>query len=166
ALAEALAQDPKAAVDSATAGVDGLVLRGISLGAVFMGAMTYIGNGPNFMVKAIAEKSGVRMPSFFGYMAYSCAVLLPVFALTSWRYLGSDEVASQPAEIIEVRRAESPIPAIAPDVALLPAAPNFYNCGPLSVPPATLPMDARWRRVARLRTSSSRPTNSLSALPL
>ena len=40
--------------------------------------MTYIGNGPNFMVKAIAEKSNVRMPSFFGYMAYSCVVLLPL----------------------------------------------------------------------------------------
>ena len=52
-----------------------------------MGAMTYIGNGPNFMVKAIAEKSGVRMPSFFGYMAYSCAVLLPLFALASWLFL-------------------------------------------------------------------------------
>jgi Na+/H+ antiporter NhaD/arsenite permease-like protein len=49
--------------------------------------MTYIGNGPNFMVKAIAEKSGVRMPSFFGYMAYSFAVLLPLFAATSWLFL-------------------------------------------------------------------------------
>ena len=46
-----------------------------------MGAMTYIGNGPNFMVKAIAEKSGVKMPSFFGYMVYSCLILLPLFAL-------------------------------------------------------------------------------------
>jgi len=53
----------------------------ISLGAVFMGAMTYIGNGPNFMVKAIAEKNRVKMPSFFGYMAYSCAVLLPLSIL-------------------------------------------------------------------------------------
>jgi Na+/H+ antiporter NhaD/arsenite permease-like protein len=43
-----------------------------------MGAMTYIGNGPNFMVKAIAEKAGVKMPSFFGYMVYSCAILLPI----------------------------------------------------------------------------------------
>jgi Na+/H+ antiporter NhaD/arsenite permease-like protein len=59
----------------------------ISLGAVFFGAMTYIGNGPNFMVKAIAETSGVKMPSFFGYMAYSCVILLPLFALTTWRYL-------------------------------------------------------------------------------
>ena len=54
----------------------------ISLGAVFMGAMTYIGNGPNFMVKAIAEQSGVRMPSFFGYMfKYSIPILVPVFVL-------------------------------------------------------------------------------------
>jgi Na+/H+ antiporter NhaD/arsenite permease-like protein len=45
-----------------------------------MGANTYIGNGPNFMVKAIAEENGVAMPSFFGYMAYSGAILLPVFA--------------------------------------------------------------------------------------
>lgn len=63
------------------------LLIAISLGAVFMGAMTYIGNGPNFMVKAIAETSGVKMPSFFGYMAYSCAFLLPVLLLMQWRYL-------------------------------------------------------------------------------
>ena len=44
------------------------LLIGVSLGAVFMGAMTYIGNGPNFMVKSIAEHEGVKMPSFFGYM--------------------------------------------------------------------------------------------------
>ena len=59
------------------AGVDVGILSAISLGAVFMGAMTYIGNGPNFMVKSIAEKSGVKMPSFFGYMLYSLGVALP-----------------------------------------------------------------------------------------
>ncbi|HUU84732.1 MAG TPA: sodium:proton antiporter, partial [Phycisphaerae bacterium] len=59
------------------------LLVGISLGAVFMGAMSYIGNGPNFMVKSIAEQSGVRMPSFFGYMLYSCAILLPLFVLVT-----------------------------------------------------------------------------------
>jgi Na+/H+ antiporter NhaD/arsenite permease-like protein len=59
------------------------ILAAISTGAVFMGANTYIGNGPNFMVKAIAEHAGVRMPSFFGYMAYSCAVLLPLFAIVT-----------------------------------------------------------------------------------
>jgi len=55
------------------------LLVAISLGAVFMGASTYIGNGPNFMVKSIAEKSGVKMPSFFGYMLYSMAILIPMF---------------------------------------------------------------------------------------
>jgi Na+/H+ antiporter NhaD/arsenite permease-like protein len=74
-------------ITGATAGVAEMTLAGISLGAVFMGSMTYIGNGPNFMVKAIAETSGVKMPSFFGYMAYSCVILLPLFALTTWRYL-------------------------------------------------------------------------------
>ena len=54
-------------------------LAAIATGAVFMGAMTYIGNAPNFMVRSIAEENGVRMPSFFGYMVYSCAILLPVF---------------------------------------------------------------------------------------
>jgi len=63
------------------AGVSAPLLQAISAGAVFMGANSYIGNAPNFMVKAIAEESGVRMPSFFGYMAWSCGVLLPVFAL-------------------------------------------------------------------------------------
>jgi len=57
-----------------------LYLTAISCGAVFMGANTYIGNGPNFMVKSIAESAGVRMPGFLGYMAWSCLVLLPLFA--------------------------------------------------------------------------------------
>lgn len=59
-------------------------LAAISTGAVFMGANTYIANGPNFMVKAIAEQSGVRMPSFFGYMAYSGAILLPLFVVVTF----------------------------------------------------------------------------------
>ena len=63
------------------AGVPVEMLTAISLGAVFMGAMTYIGNGPNFMVKAIAEESGVRMPSFFGFVLYSASVLVPVLIL-------------------------------------------------------------------------------------
>ncbi|MBI2742103.1 MAG: sodium:proton antiporter [Rhodospirillales bacterium] len=58
-----------------------LTLAAISAGAVFMGANTYIGNAPNFMVKAVVEESGIRMPSFFGYMAWSGAILLPLFAL-------------------------------------------------------------------------------------
>jgi Na+/H+ antiporter NhaD/arsenite permease-like protein len=69
------------------AGVDPLILAAISLGAVFMGAMTYIGNGPNFMVRAIAESAGVKMPSFFGYVVYSCLILLPILALTVWLFL-------------------------------------------------------------------------------
>ena len=59
------------------------LLRAISLGAVFMGANTYIGNGPNFMVKAIAEEMKVKMPTFFGYMAYSATILLPLFLIVS-----------------------------------------------------------------------------------
>jgi Na+/H+ antiporter NhaD/arsenite permease-like protein len=58
-------------------------LAAISAGAVFMGANSYIGNAPNLMVKAIAEERGVAMPSFFGYMAWSCAVLLPLFAVVT-----------------------------------------------------------------------------------
>jgi Na+/H+ antiporter NhaD/arsenite permease-like protein len=55
----------------------------ISCGAVFMGANTYIGNGPNFLVKSIAEHHGIRMPSFFGYMLYSGLILIPTFAILS-----------------------------------------------------------------------------------
>lgn len=59
-------------------------LAAISAGAVFMGANTYIGNAPNLMVKAIAEDRGVQMPSFFGYMAWSGAVLVPLFILMTF----------------------------------------------------------------------------------
>ena len=59
-------------------------LQGVSLGSVFMGAMTYIGNAPNFMVKSIAEEAGVKMPSFFGYLfRYSLIVLIPMFAIVT-----------------------------------------------------------------------------------
>jgi Na+/H+ antiporter NhaD/arsenite permease-like protein len=58
-------------------------LAAISCGAVFMGANTYIGNGPNFMVKAIAESEHIQMPSFFGYMIYSVTILLPIFAIVT-----------------------------------------------------------------------------------
>jgi Na+/H+ antiporter NhaD/arsenite permease-like protein len=67
----------------AVAGVKETLLAAVSLGSVCMGAMTYIGNGPNFMVKAIAEKSGVAMPSFFGYVIYSVLILLPIFTLVT-----------------------------------------------------------------------------------
>jgi Na+/H+ antiporter NhaD/arsenite permease-like protein len=63
----------------AVAGVFEPYLVSISLGAVFCGAMTYIGNGPNFMVKAIAEQRGIVMPSFVGYLKWSVSILVPVF---------------------------------------------------------------------------------------
>lgn len=59
------------------------VLAAISCGSVFMGANTYIGNGPNFMVKAIAEETGVSMPGFFGYMLYAICVLIPIFIVVT-----------------------------------------------------------------------------------
>jgi Na+/H+ antiporter NhaD/arsenite permease-like protein len=77
-----------------TAGGDAELLTGplsttllaISAGAVFMGANTYIGNAPNFMVRAIAEERGVRMPSFLGYMVWSALILLPIFGVVSWLF--------------------------------------------------------------------------------
>lgn len=64
------------------AGVPEMMLKAISIGAVFFGSMTYIGNGPNFMVKAIAEESGIKMPGFFGYMIkFSLIILLPIYIL-------------------------------------------------------------------------------------
>jgi Na+/H+ antiporter NhaD/arsenite permease-like protein len=65
------------------AGVPEAILAAISLGAVFMGANSYIGNGPNFMVRAIAEERGVKMPSFGGYMVWSGLVLLPIFVVVT-----------------------------------------------------------------------------------
>ena len=60
----------------------------VSLGSVFFGAMTYIGNGPNFMVKSIAESAGVKVPTFFGYVfKYSLPFLLPILALGGWLFL-------------------------------------------------------------------------------
>lgn len=72
-LADFLALGPQAAA----------LLTAVSAGTVMMGANTYIGNGPNFMVKAIAEESGVKMPSFFGYMAWSAAILIPTFVVVT-----------------------------------------------------------------------------------
>jgi Na+/H+ antiporter NhaD/arsenite permease-like protein len=72
-LADFLGKGPDAAA----------LLAAISCGAVMMGANTYIGNGPNFMVKAIAEENGVKMPSFFGYMAWSGAILIPIFVVVT-----------------------------------------------------------------------------------
>ena len=73
---------------SFVAGIPELLLKAISLGAVMFGAMTYIGNGPNFMVKAIAEESGIKMPSFFGYMLkFSLIVLLPIYIIVQLIFL-------------------------------------------------------------------------------
>jgi len=73
AIAQSLGLPPE------VAGMSHRVLAAISAGAVFMGANTYIGNGPNFMVRSMAEERGIKMPSFLGYMAFSAAVLIPVF---------------------------------------------------------------------------------------
>jgi len=89
ALSSVLDNAPTYLVFFNLAGGDPAVLMGplattltaISAGAVFMGAMTYIGNAPNFMIKSIAEARGVKMPSFLGYLAWSAAILLPVFML-------------------------------------------------------------------------------------
>ena len=78
ALMSAESLGPMAAHD-----VGGGILTAVSCGAVFMGANTYIGNGPNFMVKAIAEENGVRMPSFFGYMLWSIGILFPLFVIVT-----------------------------------------------------------------------------------
>ena len=70
------------------AGIPEILLMAICIGSVFFGAMTYIGNGPNFMVKAIAEENGVKMPSFFGYMfKFSLLVLLPIYILVQIIFL-------------------------------------------------------------------------------
>ena len=70
------------------AGISPSLLRAISLAAVFFGSMTYIGNGPNFMVKAIAEQDGIKMPSFFGYiLKFALVVLLPVYIIVQLIFL-------------------------------------------------------------------------------
>lgn len=67
---------------------DAALIIAVSLGAVFFGAMTYIGNGPNFMVKSIADSAGVHTPSFFGYVfKYSLPILLPILLLGGWLFL-------------------------------------------------------------------------------
>ncbi|MEA2624778.1 MAG: hypothetical protein QOD06_823 [Candidatus Binatota bacterium] len=82
-LAQGLHEAGRAAVDMAGGPVPEALLAAISCGSVMMGANSYIGNGPNFMVKAIAEEQGVKMPSFVGYMGWSSAILLPIFAVVT-----------------------------------------------------------------------------------
>jgi len=65
------------------------ILAAISLGAVFMGANTYIGNGPNFMVKSVAEAAGIKMPTFFGYMLWSLGFLIPSFWVIQYLFFGT-----------------------------------------------------------------------------
>jgi Na+/H+ antiporter NhaD/arsenite permease-like protein len=72
---------------SALMGPLGSTLAAISMGAAYMGALTYIGNAPNLMIHAIAVERGVKMPSFFGFMLWSCAVLLPVFGLITFLFV-------------------------------------------------------------------------------
>lgn len=94
-LSSFLDNAPTYVVFFATAGGDPNALMGsmattltaISAGAVFMGANTYIGNAPNFMVRSIAENQGVKMPSFFGYMAWSCGILIPIFAIMTFVFI-------------------------------------------------------------------------------
>lgn len=88
AVASGLPQDLPMWQDAVVAGIPEVLLTAISMGAVLFGAMTYIGNGPNFMVKAIAEENDVRMPGFFRYMThFSLILLLPVFALIAVIFL-------------------------------------------------------------------------------
>jgi len=83
ALAQGLHEAGQAAVHMAGGPVSETLLAAISCGSVMMGANSYIGNGPNFMVKAIAEERGLEMPSFFGYKPWSCGILLPLFGLVT-----------------------------------------------------------------------------------
>ncbi|MBQ1253468.1 MAG: sodium:proton antiporter [Alistipes sp.] len=83
-----VAQNLPSEVGVMVAGVQEFLLKAIAMGSVFFGAMTYIGNGPNFMVKAIAEQEGVKMPSFFGYMwKFSIKILLPIYIVTQIIFL-------------------------------------------------------------------------------
>ena len=63
------------------------VLAAISMGAVYMGSLTYIGNAPNFMIYAIASERGIKMPSFFGYLAWSIVVLAPLFVAVTYLFV-------------------------------------------------------------------------------
>jgi Na+/H+ antiporter NhaD/arsenite permease-like protein len=82
-LAQGLHEAGQSAVPMVGGPVPESLLAAISCGSVMMGANSYIGNGPNFMVKAIAEEQGVAMPSFFGYMAWSCGILVPLFVVVT-----------------------------------------------------------------------------------
>lgn len=85
-VARAVTPQDAAGVPFSGGVIDPALLAAVSCGAVFMGANTYIGNGPNLMVSAIAREDGVRMPTFFGYMLWSCGILVPLFAVLTWLF--------------------------------------------------------------------------------
>lgn len=87
-LAQSLGPGSDVAVHLAGGPVSATLLTAISAGSVLMGANSYIGNGPNFMVKAIAEEQGVAMPSFGGYMLWSGSILVPIFVLMTFVFFG------------------------------------------------------------------------------
>jgi Na+/H+ antiporter NhaD/arsenite permease-like protein len=83
-LAQSIGPGADVAVHLAGGPVSATLLTAISAGSVLMGANSYIGNGPNFMVKAIAEEQGVAMPSFGGYMLWSGSILIPIFVVMTF----------------------------------------------------------------------------------
>lgn len=86
-LTTSLGASAGAVVHATTGPIAESILVAISVGAVFFGANTYIGNAPNFMVKAMCEEAKIKMPSFFGYMAYTTGILVPVLAIVAFIYL-------------------------------------------------------------------------------
>jgi Putative citrate transport len=87
-------------------------LAAISMGAVYMGAITYIGNAPNFMINAIAVERGIKMPSFFGYLLWAAVMLLPVFGVLTfvcWRAGPAARSKSNAAPSLQIIRSEHEI---------------------------------------------------------
>jgi Na+/H+ antiporter NhaD/arsenite permease-like protein len=79
-----------AQASNVVAGIPEEILKAISVGAVFFGSMTYIGNGPNFMVKAVAEENNIKMPDFFSYIfKFSLIILLPIFIIIQLLFLNN-----------------------------------------------------------------------------
>jgi Na+/H+ antiporter NhaD/arsenite permease-like protein len=116
----------------------GPTLTAISLGAVFMGANTYIGNAPNFMVYAIARRSGVNMPGFFPYMLWSSAILLPLFVAITWLFLVPPSVgprAGAEAPPVEAPPVEAPPDEAAP-VEVPPVEAQPVEAAPVEAQPA------------------------------
>lgn len=107
------------------------LLTAISLGSVFMGANSYIGNGPNFMVKKIADEAGVKMPSFFGYMGYSCTILVPLFLIITWLPGSPLKLNPEVAEALNQKPAMThPLAAAEPDGRTLLADGQLVRANP------------------------------------